>query len=198
MDVKSQQPFVHELALVEQDVEIGPGTKVWSHAHLRRGARIGAGCVIGRGVTVDLGVVIGDRCKVQNGALLFRGVRLADGVFIGPGAVLTNDRVPRAIRASGEPVSDAGWTISPIYVETGASVGANATLVGGIRIGSWALIGAGAVVTRDVEPHALMLGVPAQRSGWVCACGARVDATGMLACELCQQSGGVTRRERED
>jgi UDP-2-acetamido-3-amino-2,3-dideoxy-glucuronate N-acetyltransferase len=192
VNVKSQQPFVHELALVEDGVEIGPGTRVWAYAHLRRGARIGAHCVIGNGVTVDCDVVLGDRCKVQNGALLFRGVRLGDGVFIGPGAVLTNDRRPRAVSASGRPLTAADWQLDEIAVDEGASVGANATVVAGVRVGAWALVGAGAVVTRDVAPHALVAGVPAVRRGWVCACGAATDAPGRMRCEACQEGAALT------
>jgi UDP-2-acetamido-3-amino-2,3-dideoxy-glucuronate N-acetyltransferase len=195
--VKSEQPFVHDLAIVEDDVEIGPGTKVWAHAHLRTGARVGAGCVIGRAVTIDRGVVVGERCKVQDAALLYRGVRLEDGVFIGPGAILTNDRRPRAINAAGDLLWEAGWEVSPTLVEEGASVGANATVVAGVRIGAWALIGAGAVVTRDVPAHALMIGVPAKQTGWVCACGARAGGPGQMECEVCREAGGVRRRSAE-
>ncbi|MBV8195186.1 MAG: N-acetyltransferase [Candidatus Dormibacteraeota bacterium] len=177
--------FVDPTARVEEDVEIADGTRIWGLSHVRRGARIGAQCVIGSGVTVDLDVVIGDRCKVQNGALLFKGVRLEDGVFVGPGAVLTNDRRPRAVDPDGAPLAAAGWAISPILVERGASIGANATVVAGVRIGEWAMVGAGAVVTHDVPAHALVLGVPAQRSGWVCACGELHQGEGEIHCGAC-------------
>ena len=182
----SKQPFVHDLAIVEDDVTIGPGTRVWAHAHVRRGARIGAECVIGAGASVDAGVRIGDRCKVQNAALLYHGVELHDGVFIGPGAVLTNDRRPRAVAPSGALLDSTGWTVSPILVEEGASIGANVTVVAGTRIGRWALVGAGAVVTADVPAFALVLGVPARQAGWVCACGARVAQPGLIGCPACR------------
>ena len=178
-------PFVHPLARVEEDVKIGAGTMVWANAHLRRGARVGTRCVIGADVTVDVGVVIGDRCKVQNAALLYSGLTLGDGVFVGPAAVFTNDRSPRAVTPSGEPRSAAQWQHGTIVVGDGASIGANATVVTGIRIGAWAMIGAGAVVARDVEAHALTLGVPARPVGWVCACGARADSQGVTACPAC-------------
>jgi UDP-2-acetamido-3-amino-2,3-dideoxy-glucuronate N-acetyltransferase len=184
--VTSTQPFVHDLAIVEDDVTIGPGTRVWANAHVRRGARIGAGCVIGAGATIDIGVRMGDHCKVQNAALLYHGVELHDGVFIGPGAVLTNDRRPRAIAASGAPLGDGDWTLAPIVVEEGASLGANSTVVAGTRIGRWALVGAGAVVVRDVPPFALMMGVPARQAGWVCACGARTGEPGRTSCDACR------------
>jgi len=191
-----QPPFVHPLALVEEDVEIGPGTKVWAHAHLRRGARIGSECIIGSGATVDLGVVLGDRCKVQNAALLYSGLRIGDGVFIGPAAVFTNDRFPRAVTPDGSLRTEAQWEHGATVVENGASVGANATVVTGVRIGAWAMIGAGAVVTRDVEAHALVLGVPARPVGWVCACGAPVDRPGMMRCPACVEPGSSDRRDR--
>jgi UDP-2-acetamido-3-amino-2,3-dideoxy-glucuronate N-acetyltransferase len=179
------EAFVHPLARVEDDVVIGHGSRVWAGAHLRHGARIGAECVIGSGVTVDLGVIVGDRCKVQNDALLYSGLRIGDGVFIGPGAIFTNDRVPRAVSPTGDLLRSVDWQVTPTSVEDGASVGANATVVAGVRIGSWAMIGAGTVVTHDVPPHALVVGVPGQQVGWVCACGARVPAEPTVTCAAC-------------
>ena len=181
----SAEAFIHPLARVEDGATVGVGTKVWALAHVRAGARIGTGCVIGSGVTVDTDVVVGDRCKVQNAALLYRGTRLGTGVFVGPAAVFTNDVLPRAIRPGGEPLTDADWDVSPIVVEDGASIGANATVIGGVRIGAWAMVGAGAVVTHDVPAHAIVAGVPARMAGWVCACGARVQATGDVTCSKC-------------
>ena len=192
--MKSQQPFVHELAQLEPGAQLGPGTRVWAGAHIRSGARVGAGCVIGRDVTVDRDVVLGDHCKVQNAALLYRGVRLGDGVFVGPGAVLTNDRRPRAIAASGAQLTEDDWELSAIDVGRGASIGANATVVAGVSIGEWALVAAGAVVAADVAAYALVAGVPARRIGWVCACGARVDTPGLDECAAC--AGATLRRQR--
>lgn len=179
------EAFIHPQARVEDGASVGPGTKVWALAHVRRGARVGAGCVIGSGVTVDLDVEIGDRCKVQNAALLYRGVRLGAGVFVGPAAVLTNDVRPRAVKPDGTSLTDADWEVAPIIVDDGASIGANATVVAGVRIGAWALVGAGAVVTRDVPAHAVVVGVPARRVGSVCACGSRVDGAGAVVCAAC-------------
>ena len=181
----SAEAFIHPLARVEDGATVGVGTKVWALAHVRAGASIGTGCVIGSGVTVDTDVVVGDRCKVQNAALLYRGTRLGTGVFVGPAAVLTNDVLPRAIRPGGEPLTDADWDVSPIVVEDGASIGANATVIAGVRIGAWAMVGAGAVVTHDVPAHAIVAGVPARMTGWLCACGARVQATGDVTCSKC-------------
>jgi UDP-2-acetamido-3-amino-2,3-dideoxy-glucuronate N-acetyltransferase len=181
-------PFVHPLARVEEDVEIGAGTMVWANAHLRRGARIGVRCIIGSDVTVDPGVVIGDHCKVQNAALLYSGLILGRGVFVGPSVVFTNDRLPRAVTPDGEPRTEAEWDHGITMVADGASIGANATIVTGVRIGAWAMVGAGAVVARDVDPHALALGVPARAVGWVCACGARVAGPGVMRCPACPEA----------
>ena len=121
--------FIDSTARVEHGAVIGAGTRVWARTHVRSGARIGRDCVIGSGVTVDLDVVIGDRCKVQNGALIYKGVQLGDGVFVGPAAVLTNDRHPRAITPDDELLSTDDWQLSTIVVGHGASIGANATVV---------------------------------------------------------------------
>ncbi|MBV8528604.1 MAG: N-acetyltransferase, partial [Candidatus Dormibacteraeota bacterium] len=124
-------------------------------------------------------------CKVQNGALIYRGVRLGNGVFIGPAAVLTNDRLPRAVSPDGSLKHDEDWTVSPIEVGDGASIGANATVVAGVTVGRWAMVGAGAVVTHDVAAHALVLGVPARQTGWVCFCGEPAQGSGEIVCAAC-------------
>lgn len=156
-------PFFHDTAVVEDGVSCGPGTKVWHHCHLRSGAVIGAACTLGKNVFVDSGVTIGDRVKVQNNVSVYRGVHLEDDVFVGPSAVFTNDRFPRA------PGGD--WEVVDTLVSQGASIGANATIVCGVVLGRWSAVGAGAVVTRDVAPHELVVGNPARRLGWVCRCG---------------------------
>ncbi len=165
---------VHPTADLEDGVSIGAGSSVWHRAQLRTGATIGRECVIGRDVFIDEGVVLGDRVKVQNGALVYHGVTVEDGVFIGPGAILTNDRYPRAITSSGQPARADDWTVSPILLREGCSIGAGAIVVAGTRVGRFATVGAGAVVTRDVADHALVVGNPARKLGWVCACGQRL------------------------
>ena len=173
---------VHASADVEGDVVIGTGSAVWQRAQIRSGARIGAECVVGRDVFIDVGVEIGDRTKIQNGALIYHGVTVADGVFIGPGAILTNDRYPRAITPAGELVQADDWTVSPIRLEHGCSIGAGAVVVAGSNVGPFATVGAGAVVTRTVTGHSLVAGSPAKRIGWVCVCGDRLlDSEGHAA-----------------
>jgi acetyltransferase-like isoleucine patch superfamily enzyme len=170
---------VHATADIEADVSVGPNTSIWNRAQIRTGARIGAECIIGRDAFIDEGVVLGDRVKVQNAALVYHGVTVEDGVFIGPNAILTNDRYPRAVTPDGELARADDWTVSPIVLHTGCSIGAGAVVVAGVDVGRFATVGAGAVVTRSVVDQALMAGNPARRLGWVCICGARLlEASG--------------------
>ena len=173
---------VHATAALEDDVSVGSGSSIWHRAQVRTGARIGRDCVIGRDAFIDEGVALGDRVKIQNGALVYHGVTVGDGVFIGPGAILTNDRQPRSTTSTGELARAADWTVSPIHLAEGASIGAGAVVVAGCNVGSFAMVGAGAIVTRDVPAHALVAGNPARVLGWVCACGPRLhDSTGHAA-----------------
>ncbi len=170
---------VHPSADLEADVSVGPGTSIWQRAQIRTGARIGGECVIGRDAFIDVGVPIGSRVKIQNAALVYHGVTVEDGVFIGPNAILTNDRFPRAITADGELARAEDWEVSPILLRTGSAIGAGAVVVAGTTVGRFATVGAGSVVTRDVPDHALVAGNPARRLGWVCFCGQRlVDEAG--------------------
>jgi UDP-2-acetamido-3-amino-2,3-dideoxy-glucuronate N-acetyltransferase len=169
---------VHPTADIEPNVTVGPDSSIWHRAQVRTGARIGAECIVGRDAFIDEGVELGDRVKVQNGALVYHGVTVGDGVFIGPGAILTNDRYPRAITSTGDLARADDWAVSPIVLEGGCSIGAGAVVVAGVTIGAFATVGAGAVVTRDVPNHALVVGNPARRLGWVCACGARLVDSG--------------------
>ncbi len=170
---------VHPSADLEADVQVGPGTSIWQRAQVRTGARIGAECVVGRDAFIDEGVIIGNRVKIQNLALVYHGVTVEDGVFIGPNAILTNDRYPRAITVTGELARADDWVVSPILLRLGCSIGAGAVVVAGVEVGRFATVGAGAVVTRNVPSHALVAGSPARRIGWVCTCGQRlVDHNG--------------------
>jgi len=154
-------------AVVEAGALVGDGTRIWDLTQVRTGARIGDDCVIGRNVFIDQGVVVGHRCKVQNNALLYAPAELGDGVFIGPAAVLTNDRYPRAVTPDGGAKGAADWAAAGVRVAEGASIGAGAVVVAGVRIGTWATVAAGAVVAADVAPFALVAGVPARRLRWV-------------------------------
>ncbi len=167
--------YVHPTALVEEGAEVGDDTRVWHHAQVRTRARIGARCIVGKGAFVDFDVVIGDDSKLQNYACVSHGVKLGRGVFVGPHVVFTNDVRPRATSPDFTPLRDGDWMVGETTVGDGASIGANATILPGVRIGAWALVGAGAVVTRDVPAFALVVGSPARRIGWVCRCAARVD-----------------------
>jgi UDP-2-acetamido-3-amino-2,3-dideoxy-glucuronate N-acetyltransferase len=170
-------PHVHPTAVVEDGAEIGAETRIWHFAHVRSRARIGERCVVGKSVFVDSGAVIGSGCRIQNFVSVYSGVTLEDGVFVGPSAVFTNDRYPRA--AGGE------WRLLPTLVRAGASIGANATILCGLTIGELAVVGAGAVVTADVEPHRLVVGNPAKPVGWVCRCGKVVPEGPGAACPAC-------------
>jgi UDP-2-acetamido-3-amino-2,3-dideoxy-glucuronate N-acetyltransferase len=170
---------IHPSADLETGVTVGPRTAIWQRAQVRQNARIGADCVIGRDAFIDVDVVLGDKVKVQNQALIYHGVTVEDGVFIGPGAILTNDRYPRAITTDGALANADDWTISPITLRYGCSIGAGAVIVAGVDVGRFATVGAGGVVTRSVADHALVVGSPARRIGWVCVCGTRLlDADG--------------------
>jgi UDP-2-acetamido-3-amino-2,3-dideoxy-glucuronate N-acetyltransferase len=183
--------FVHELALCESD-DVGPRTRVWAFAHVLAGARIGADCKIGGHAFVEGGTVVGDGVTIKNGVQLWSGVTVEDEAFLGPGAVFTNDASPRAPFPKGP----AGWR--PTLVRRGATVGANATVLSGLTIGPWAMVGAGSVVTGDVPAHAVVVGNPARRTGWACRCG-QILPDG-LACAACGRSyrlpDGGTLEER--
>ena len=169
--------MIHPTAIVDDGAILGEGTKVWHFTHIEGSAVIGKDCSIGQNAYVGKNVHIGDGCKLQNNVSVYEGVTLERGAFCGPSAVFTNDLTPRALYPKGRA------NFIPTRVCEGASIGANATIVCGITIGPWAMIGAGAVVTEDVPAHALMLGVPAKVSGTVCTCGAVLPPS--LECPHC-------------
>lgn len=151
---------IHASAIVDDGARIGPGTRVWHFCHVSSGAVIGAECVLGQNVFVAGGVVVGDGVRIQNNVSLYEGVVLEDEVFCGPSAVFTNVRTPRSgVSRKAE--------YATTVIRRGATIGANATIVCGVEVGAYSLIGAGAVVTSDVRPHRLVVGVPARAVGWV-------------------------------
>lgn len=168
---------LHETACVDAPCEIGAGTRIWHFSHIMSGARIGENCTLGQNVYIGPGVRIGDGCKIQNNVSVFKGVTMEDRVFCGPSVVFTNVVNPRAF-------IERKHEFEPTMVREGATLGANSTIVCGVTIGAYALVGAGAVVTGDVPDHALVYGVPARREGWVCRCGAVLSGE-PLACPDC-------------
>ena len=167
--------YVHESSYVDDGVVIGEGTKIWHFCHVQSGAVIGERCSLGQNVNVGNNVKIGDGVRIQNNVSIYEGVEIEDNVFCGPSCVFTNVSTPRA-----------HFPVHGVYAKTkiceGASLGANCTIVCGHTVGKSALIAAGAVVTKDVKPYALMAGVPAKQIGWVCECGKRLDESLKCKC----------------
>ena len=156
-----------ESADVDPTAKIGAGSSIWHLAQVRERVVIGENCTIGRGAYVGTGVKVGDNCKIQNYALVYEPAVLGNGVFIGPAAVLTNDEFPRAINPDGSLKSGSDWDAVGVTIGDGAAIGARAVCIAPVKIGAWALVAAGAVVTKDVPDFALVAGVPAKRIRWV-------------------------------
>jgi UDP-2-acetamido-3-amino-2,3-dideoxy-glucuronate N-acetyltransferase len=186
--------FAHESSYIDDGAIIGAGTKIWHFSHVMPGAVIGERCNLGQNVVVMPGTRIGNNVKIQNNVSIYEGVELEDDVFCGPSCVFTNVMNPRS-----------HWPRKNQYqrtvVKRGGSIGANATIVCGVTLGEYAFIGAGAVVTADVPPYGLMVGVPARRVGWMCQCGDHLHVSaGRAACDVCgatyEESGGTLHQTR--
>lgn len=159
--------FAHKTAEIAASAEVGEGCRIWNDCQIREGAVIGSGCILGKGVYIDSGVKVGNNCKIQNYSCLYHGVTISDDVFIGPATIFTNDRLPRSFNDD--------WEVTPTHVEKGASIGANSTIRCGINIGAYAMVGAGSVVTRDVEAFTLVTGNPARKVDEVDVLGRRTS-----------------------
>ncbi len=183
--------YVHPTAVIDDDVELGDGTRVWHFVHVSRGARIGADCVLGQNVYVGPGVRLGNGVKVQNNVSIYEGVEIADHVFLGPSCVFTNVLTPRA----GVERKDEFVTTR---VDRGATVGANATIVCGHDLGAFSMVGAGSVVVRGTRPYEVVVGNPAGRLGWACVCGERLpDGPGDVDCPRCGNGYEIHRKSCE-
>ena len=193
---------IHPTAEVSQDATIGDGTRIWHHVQIREGVRIGRNCTLSKGVYIDQQVEIGDNVKIQNYVSVYQGVTIADGVFIGPHVCFTNDLRPRAINQDGAVKSGEDWQVVKTKIDGGASIGANATILCGITIGKWALIGAGSVVVEDVPDHGLVVGSPARMMGFVCACGEQMPtvvtsettSSKIVVCRVCSSEVAIPNR----
>jgi UDP-2-acetamido-3-amino-2,3-dideoxy-glucuronate N-acetyltransferase len=180
---------IHPTAEIEEGARIGPNTRVWHYAHIRSGAVVGADCNFGHSVYVDHDAVIGNKVKLQNRVSVYRGVTLEDGVFVGPHTTFTNDRYPRAIAKSGEPLSEEDWEPVETVVHYGASIGASCVILAGISIGRWAMVGADSLVTSDIPDQGLVIGIPGRLVGYVCRCGQRLAPTdGHWVCQRCRET----------
>ena len=178
--------FVHPSAFVEDNVMIGDGTKIWHLGQIRTGAKLGENCILGKSVFIDFDVTIGNNVKIQNFVSVYHGVTIEDNVFIGPHVCFTNDILPRA--------NQPDWTLVETLVKKGVSIGANSTIVCGITIGEYTMIGAGSVVTKNTNPFTLVFGNPAKLKGYVCYCGNVIKKTEevlpkstILQCEKCKE-----------
>lgn len=169
--------FKHDSAIIEDNVSIGKGTKIWVNAQIRKGAKIGENCVISKDTFIDFDVRIGNECKVQNGVSIYHGVTIEDRVFIGPNVAFTNDLYPRAFSKN--------WEVTETLIREGASIGANSTIVCGVVLGKYCMIGSGSVVTKDVPEYALVVGNPARIMGYVCECGTKLDEN--CYCNTCDK-----------
>lgn len=188
--------YAHPTAVVESE-DIGEGTRIWHFAHVRQGSKIGKNCNVGKSVYVDTEAVIGDNVKIQNFVSVYKGVVIEDDVFVGPSATFTNDLYPRAFIWDEEHVV-------PTLVRRGASIGANSTVICGVTIGEYAMVGAGSVVSRNVPPFALVLGNPAEVRNWICYCGCRLEnvlkeseTVTIYRCNACGREVEIKKRSVE-
>lgn len=184
MPHNTSDTLIHPTAVIDEGCTIGEGTRIWHFSHVMHGARVGKSCNIGQNVVISPGVIVGDRVKIQNNVSVYTGVTVEDDAFLGPSCVFTNVINPRSFISRKD-------EFRPTIVRRGASIGANATIVCGNEIGEYAMIGAGAVVTRDVQPYSLWVGNPARQAGWVSRAGHKLDFKDGMA--VCPETGAHYR-----
>lgn len=180
MPHNTSDTLIHPTAVIDEGCTIGEGTRIWHFSHVMHGARVGKSCNIGQNVVISPGAIVGDRVKIQNNVSVYTGVTVGDDVFLGPSCVFTNVINPRSFISRKD-------EFRPTIVRRGASIGANATIVCGNEIGEYAMIGAGAVVTKDVPPYSLWVGNPARQAGWVSRAGHKLDFNDGMA--VCSETG---------
>lgn len=189
---------IHPTAEVHEKATIGEGSSVWNWAQVREDAEIGENCIISKGVYIDFGVKIGKNVKIQNNVSVYHGVTIEEGAFIGPHACFTNDKLPRSINPDGSPKGADDWQVDPILIKKGASLGANSTILPGVIVGRFALIGSGSVVTKNIPDYAIAVGNPAKIRGYACKCletKVGPDAA-ELSCEACGTQEELTEERR--
>lgn len=176
--------FIHATAEVSPKAKLGKNVKIWNLAQVREDAELGDNVILSKNVYVDFGVKIGKNVKIQNNVSVYHGVTIEEGVFLGPHVCFTNDKVPRAINSDGSLKGTDDWSISKTTIKRGASIGAHSVILPGITIGEWALVGSGAVVTKDIPNYGLVVGNPAKLIGYVCMCGKKLANETCSVCKL--------------
>lgn len=173
--------MIHPTAEVSEKTKIGKNTRIWHQAQVREGVEIGENCNVGKNVYIDFNVKVGSGVKIQNNSCIYTPCEVRDDVFIGPAVIITNDKRPRAF------IWDESRHTTTTKLLKGCSIGAHSVILGGTGVGEYALVGAGSVVTKNVEPHALVLGNPAKQIGWVCKCGAKTEKQFVTECGECKK-----------
>jgi len=177
-EVQRPNVRIHPTAEVSPKAQIGAGTRIWHWVQIREGAVVGENCIIGKDCYIDFDVKVGSNVKIQNGSYLYHGLTVEDGVFIGPRVVFTNDVYPRSITPDGELKGNDDWEVGPIVIKYGASIGTGAIVIPNVTVGEFALVAAGAVVSRSVPDYGLVVGIPARLVGYVCKCGRKLVQKG--------------------